>query len=312
MHAMLSRTYARRVRRPSNRFSCQRHNQQTQYARWPFACQLFCSSVRSSVRPSVQSPRAYVSCRSRRIRDTRDSVIFTRFTDFTTLRRKARFLDFTPLSGPIFTRIVTRIPLFLTQTHHPCYAPRVRVLVACEFSGIVRDAFLRHGSDAYSCDLLPAFDGNRWLSSHPRHLRCDVRDVLNDGWDLMIAHPPCTYLALSGMRHATAEKSEEALEFARTLLYAPIPRICLENPQSIIQTRITHYNQIIQPWMFGDPYQKTTWLWLKNLPNLVPSTLERPKELKTHRAFKLPRNLARSVTFPGIAEAMASQWRWPR
>src|SRR5574337_1850262 len=144
----------------------------------------------------------------------------------------------------------------------------MKVLVACEFSGVVREAFTRRGHYAVSCDYLP--------SDLPGiHYQGDVRDLLNKGWDLMIAHPPCTYLASSGLhwnarRPERAALTEEALEFVKILMEAPIERIAIENPIGCISTRIRKPDQIIQPWMFGDDASKATCLWLKNLPLLKP------------------------------------------
>src|ERR1043166_3534873 len=144
----------------------------------------------------------------------------------------------------------------------------LRVLVACEFSGVVRDAFASLGHYAVSCDLLPS-------ETPGNHYQGDVRDILNDGWDLMIAHPPCTHLAVSGARwfKGKQKKQKEALAFVKMLLSAPIPRIALENPVSIISTKIRRPDQIIQPWMFGHGETKTTCLWLKNLPPLTPTSI---------------------------------------
>lgn len=180
----------------------------------------------------------------------------------------------------------------------------MRVLVACEFSGIVRDAFIKAGHDAMSCDLQPTEMGG------PHH-QGDVRDILGEGWDLMIAHPPCTHLAVSGARwfkHKLAEQLA-GLDFVRTLLGAPIPRIALENPVSIISTRIRKPDQIIQPWQFGHGETKATCLWLKGLPKLVPTDLVNERE---HRVWKMApspeRWRERSRTYPRIAAAMATQW----
>ncbi len=142
----------------------------------------------------------------------------------------------------------------------------MKVLVACEYSGVVREAFRRRGHDAVSCDLLPPDDAG------PHH-QGDVREIINDGWDLMIAHPPCTYLCSSGLhwnkrRPERAAQTEEALEFVRFLLEAPISRIALENPIGCISTRIRKQDQVIQPWQFGDDASKKTALWLKGLPKL--------------------------------------------
>lgn len=180
----------------------------------------------------------------------------------------------------------------------------MKVLVACEFSGIVREAFRSRGHDAISCDLLPTeIDGP--------HYRGDVMDILEDGWDLMIAHPPCTHLAVSGARWFKDKQREqaEALEFVRMLLGAPIPRIALENPVSIISSRIRKPDQIIQPWMFGHGETKATCLWLKNLPLLTPTNIVEGRTGRVHREPPSPdRWKNRSRTFPGIADAMAEQW----
>ena len=183
----------------------------------------------------------------------------------------------------------------------------MRILVACEFSGVVRDAFLARGHDAMSCDLLPT-------EAPGPHYQGDVRDILDDGWDLMIAHPPCTHLAVSGARwfKDKRQEQEDALDFVRLLLDAPIPRIALENPVSVISTRIRKPDQIIQPWMFGHGETKATCLWLKNLPLLVPTNVVEGRE---QRVWKLPpspdRWMLRSETYPGIAAAMADQWGEP-
>lgn len=180
----------------------------------------------------------------------------------------------------------------------------MKILVACEFSGIVRDAFKARGHDAWSCDLLPTeIEGN--------HIQGDVRDILNDEWDLMIAHPPCTYLAVSGARWFSkrVKKQEEALDFVKLLMNAPIDKICIENPVSVISTRIRKPDQIIQPWMFGHSETKATCLWLKNLPPLKATNIV---EGRTGRVWKEPpspeRWKNRSRTYKGIAEAMADQW----
>lgn len=178
------------------------------------------------------------------------------------------------------------------------------VLVACEFSGIVREAFRARGHYAVSCDLLPAEDGGL-------HIQGDVRDHLDEGWDLMVAHPPCTHLAVSGARWFREKRREqaEALEFVRLLMDAPIPRIALENPVSIISSKIRKPDQIIQPWQFGHGEMKATCLWLKNLPPLKPTRIVAGRE---QRVFRLPpgpnRWKERSRTYRGIANAMAEQW----
>lgn len=181
----------------------------------------------------------------------------------------------------------------------------MRVLVACEFSGIVRDAFRARGHSALSCDLLPS------ESDVIHHYQGDVRDIINDGWDLMIAHPPCTHLAVSGARWFKDKRQEQAaaLEFVRFLLNAPIPRIALENPVSVISTRIRKPEQIIQPWQFGHGETKAICLWLKNLPSLVPTNIVEGREARVHRMPPSPdRWKHRSRFYTGIAEAMADQW----
>ena len=184
----------------------------------------------------------------------------------------------------------------------------MRVLIACEFSGTVRDAFLSAGHDAVSCDVLP--------SERPGpHYHGDVRDILGDGWDLMVAHPPCTHLAVSGARWWPLKWAEQeaALSFVRMLLLAPIPRIAIENPVGLISTRIRKPDQIIQPWMFGHGELKTTCLWLKNLPPLFATSIAQGRE---QRLWRLPpsktRWMERSRTYPGIAQAMATQWGYIR
>jgi len=182
---------------------------------------------------------------------------------------------------------------------------KLRVLVGCEFSGVMRQAFRDLGHDAWSCDLLPAEDVS------PFHLQCDVRDVLADGWTLAIFHPPCTHLAVSGARWFKDKVREqtEALAFVRLLLAAPVPHIVLENPVSVISSRIRKPNQIIQPWQHGHGETKATCLWLVNLPPLVPSNVVAGRE---GRVWKMPpspdRWRERSRTFPGVAAAMAEQW----
>ena len=180
----------------------------------------------------------------------------------------------------------------------------MRVLVACEYSGTVRDAFAAKGHDAWSCDLLPTERlGN--------HYQGDVFDIIDGSWDLMIAHPPCTHLAVSGARWFKDKQQEQdqALDFVRRLLDAPIPRIALENPVSIISSRIRKPDQIIQPWQFGHGETKATCLWLKNLPKLVPTNIVEGREARIHKMPPGPdRWKERSRTFEGIAQAMAHQW----
>ena len=183
-------------------------------------------------------------------------------------------------------------------------ADPLRVLVACEFSGVVRDAFRAIGHDAMSCDLLPT-------ETPGPHYCGDVRDVLDDGWDLMIAHPPCTHLAVSGARWFKDKLPEQAaaIDFVRLLMDAPIPRIALENPISIVSSRIRKPDQIIPPWQFGHGEVKATCLWLKGLPKLVPTNIVDGREARVHRMPPGPdRWRERSRTFLGIAAAMAAQW----
>lgn len=193
----------------------------------------------------------------------------------------------------------------------------MRVLVACEFSGIVRDAFIARGHDAVSCDLLP--------SERPGpHHQGDVLPLLGAGWDLMIAHPPCTYLANSGVRwlYENGEQNEErwyemweGARFFRELLNADIPRIAVENPvMHGYARRIVGrgQDQCVQPWQFGHGETKATCLWLKNLPPLVPTNIVPEREQRVHKMPPGPeRWRERSRTFPGIAEAMADQWGVP-
>ena len=184
----------------------------------------------------------------------------------------------------------------------------MRVLVACEFSGTVRDAFARRGHDAWSCDLLP--------TERPgQHIEGDALDVLGDGWDLMVAHPPCTHLAVSGARWFPQKRADgrqqAALDFVRALLDAPIPRIALENPVSVISSHIRKPDQTIQPWQFGHGEVKRTCLWLKNLPELRPTKVVEGREARVHKLTPSEdRWKLRSVTYQGIADAMAEQWGW--
>jgi len=194
----------------------------------------------------------------------------------------------------------------------------MRVLIACEYSGTVRDAFLKQGHYAMSCDILPCES-----SASGDHYQGDVMDILDHDWDMMIAHPPCTHLAVSGAKHFAKKiadgRQQAALDFVQALMDAPIHRICIENPVSIISTRIRKPDQIIQPWMFGHEATKTTCLWLKNLPALMPTKIVgRGKRHITKSGRSLPdwynlppsedRWKIRSATFPGIADAMATQW----
>jgi len=180
----------------------------------------------------------------------------------------------------------------------------MRVLVACEFSGAVREAFRARGHDAWSCDLLET-------EIPGQHIVGDVLGVIGDGWDLMIAHPPCTHLAVSGARWWKDKQQEQAdaLEFVRALMAAPIDRIALENPISKISSAIRKPDQIVQPWQFGHGETKATCLWLKGLPKLRPTDVVEGREPKVHHMAPGPnRWRERSRTYAGIAKAMAQQW----
>ena len=203
----------------------------------------------------------------------------------------------------------------------------MKVLIACEYSGTVRDSFIAMGHDVMSCDLLPT-------DKPGPHYHGNVLDIINDGWDLMIAHPPCTYLSVSGMHWTTRglrnpQLTEDALEFVKQLMNAPVSRIAIENPISVISSKIRKPDQIIQPYWFGDSASKSTCLWLKNLPKLKPTNMVDKGEFKEwidkktgknkrqalwfFEALQQAKNSAerrtlRSKTFKGMAEAMATQW----
>ena len=182
----------------------------------------------------------------------------------------------------------------------------MKVLVACEFSGIVRDAFIKRGHDAWSCDLLPT-------EKPGPHIKGDVLKVLDEDWDLMIAHPPCTHLAVSGARWFPEKikdgRQQEAIDFFMGLVNAPINKICIENPISIMSTKYKLPDQIIHPWMFGHGETKATCLWLKNLPKLTPTDIVKERYPRIHRMAPGPnRSHDRSLTYQGIAQAMAEQW----
>lgn len=182
----------------------------------------------------------------------------------------------------------------------------MRVLIACEYSGRVRDAFIARGHDAISCDLLPT-------DSPGPHYHGDVFDIIGDGFDLMIAHPPCTHLAVSGARHFAEKRADgrqqEAIDFFMTLARADIPRIAIENPVCIMSSVWRKPDQIIQPWQFGHGETKATCLWLKGLPLLTPTDVVSGRDDRIH---KMPpsadRWKLRSTTYQGIADAMARQW----
>ena len=191
----------------------------------------------------------------------------------------------------------------------------MNILIACEFSGIVRDAFIERGHNAVSCDLLPS------ESSYGPHYQGDVRDILNDGWDIMIAHPPCTHLAVSGAAWFAEKRADgrqqTGIDFFMEMINANIPKICVENPVCIMSSVYRKPDQIIQPYMFGHPESKKTCLWLKNLSKLTPtkdvkSDYDLLPKNQRERIHYLPpsedRWKLRSLTYPGIAEAMAVQW----
>jgi hypothetical protein len=201
----------------------------------------------------------------------------------------------------------------------------MKVLIACEFSGTVRTAFEKLGHDAWSCDLEPtSIPGN--------HHQGSVLDILNDGWDLMIAHPPCTYLTVTGNKWFKPEYAdrfptrhqdrEDGAKFFMELVNANIPRIAIENPIGVMSTRYKKPNQVVHPWQFGHEASKSTCLWLKNLPNLVPTNIVSKGEFVTYKSGKRmtkwyadaaslspkEREKVRNTTFQGIADAMANQW----
>jgi len=197
----------------------------------------------------------------------------------------------------------------------------LKVLVACEYSGIVRDAFAKRGHDAWSCDILPT-------ESEGNHIQGDVLGILDQGWDLMIAHPPCTHLTVTGARWFTEGRKDYQLQrdgiaFVQKLMDAPIDKIAIENPRSVISSYIRPANQLINPFQYGHPVSKATCLWLKNLPKLMPTKNVEPDYVyhksgnrmsKWHYETSLlpskngERGKARSKFFQGIAEAMAEQW----
>ena len=180
----------------------------------------------------------------------------------------------------------------------------MRVLVACECSGVVRDAFRECGHDAWSCDVKYAETDSEY------HLQCDVRDILRDGWDLMVAHPPCTYLSYAGARWFNApgrqEKRDAALAFFTELLNAPIGKIAVENPRGVAARLIRKPDDVIEPYQFGDPYKKRTYLWLKELPPLMATYV--CSEYEVNWTSRVHGAVSRSRTFPGVARAMAQQW----
>jgi len=182
----------------------------------------------------------------------------------------------------------------------------MRVLVACEYSGVVRDAFRARGHDAMSCDLLPT-------EAPGQHYQGDVRDVLDYPWDLLIGHPPCTDLSVSGARHFEAKRmdgrQQASVSFFMALAKADIPMIAIENPVCIMSSLYRKPDQIIQPWQFGHGETKATCLWLKGLPHIQPTNIVEGREPRVHRMAPGPdRWKERSRTFTGIGQAMAQQW----
>ena len=182
----------------------------------------------------------------------------------------------------------------------------MRVLIACEYSGTVRDAFIARGHDAMSCDLLPT-------DVPGPHYQGDVFNIINDGWDLMLAFPPCTDVCVSGARWFKEKRADgrqqRAIQFVRDLMAAPIDKIAIENPIGVLSSEIRKPDQIIQPWQFGHGETKATCLWLKNLPKLLPTDMVEGREARVHRMPPGPdRWKLRSTTYAGIAAAFASQW----
>jgi site-specific DNA-cytosine methylase len=180
----------------------------------------------------------------------------------------------------------------------------MKVAVLCEFSGTVRDSFLRRGHDAISCDLLPT-------EAPGPHIQGDLREHDWSGFDLVVAHPPCTHLAVSGSRWFKDKQPQqaEALEFVRWIMALPVPRLALENPVSIISSQIRKPDQIIQPWQFGHGETKATCLWLRGLPKLVPTNIVDGRAAKVHKCPPGPdRWKIRSKTYQGVANAMSEQW----
>jgi hypothetical protein len=227
---------------------------------------------------------------------------------------------------PNLCNLIPVLTLLGFPVHHSG-SVRMKVLVACEFSGIVRDAFIARGHDAMSCDLLPT-------EKPGPHYQGDVFDIINDGWDLMIAHPPCTYLSYVATKYWNEpdrwKKRLDALHFFGQLWAASVERICLENPMGCASPTIAKFSQVIQPYYFGDREQKRTCLWLKNLPPLIHCKSDndlfmerthrekpepyaytksgKPLYFEEYMKFSDDRSSIRSRTFPGIANAMADQW----
>lgn len=180
----------------------------------------------------------------------------------------------------------------------------MKVLIACEFSGVVRKAFAKKGHDAWSCDIVRS-------ETRGNHHKGDVLEIINEGWDLMIAHPECKHLAVSGARWFKDKKEEqkEAVDFFMKLANAPIDKICIENPVCIMSSRWRKPDQTIQPWMFGHGEVKRTCLWLKNLPKLQPTNIVEGRSNRIHwMGESKKRSKERSRTYRGIAAAMAEQW----
>lgn len=180
----------------------------------------------------------------------------------------------------------------------------MRILVACEFSGVVRRAFRERGDEAWSCDVLDSEDGGE-------HYKCDVREVIGEGWDIMIGHPPCTRLCSSGARwwKGKEEEQDAGIKFFLYLWNAPIEKICIENPIGIMSRILRKPDQVIQPWQYGHGEVKGTCLWLKGLNRLRATNVVDGREARCHRASPgIDRWKERSRTYEGIAKAMAEQW----
>lgn len=184
----------------------------------------------------------------------------------------------------------------------------MRILIACEFSGVVRRAFRKRGYDAYSCDL------ERSMDDSPFHLQCDVLNLLNESWDAMIAHPVCTFLTVANSRRWNENIDEQmlAIEFFRKFVECSIPKTVIENPIGVMSTVYRKPDQIIQPWMFGHGETKATCLWYKNCGPLKPTNIVSRREPRTHfespgMKHGLTRSQRRSLTLPGVADAFATQ-----
>lgn len=206
-------------------------------------------------------------------------------------------------------KTLIKIISHIHQSHGNNLVENMKILIACEFSGIVRDAFSEYGHDVWSCDLKHVQDKGK------KHIQGDVLNILDDGWDMMIAHPPCTHLSVSGARWFKDKindgRQKSAIDFFMKLVNAPIRRICIENPVCIMSTIYRKPDQVIQPWMFGHDESKRTCLWLKGLSRLKPTDI---RDVRYNRLHNLSpshhRAKFRSITYKGIANAMAKQWTY--